>query len=391
MLNLDSTSRIQKRIITGKMKNKPLLFARFNEKEILLEKGRLLFSLLNAFSSAGYQISLFDNISRESLGKYGQFIYNLENFSLSSISPNNTRDLVYLFDKEDKTLGKLPWRKKLHVSFDIFSPYWFKNPIIMPFPIHPSHAISGLKDHLTILRSSEKNVGIFFSGDTKGYIRNRVRYPKAKLPRLEIVNSILDAMGKDVLHVEDLSLLNNQKDNSYIQKCVIVDTNKVWVDEKHWLGNLARANFFLSPPGIVMPMCHNIVEAMAVGAIPITNYPEWFDPPLTHMVDCIVFDEKDDLIEKLKVALSMAQPQVEMMRNNTIAYYQNHLDPDIFVHRIETCKDNEMTVLLITENNMAKKYSKLNKNSILIRGTTSAGNKAWFERLSKYLFRSSSS
>ncbi len=370
------------------MEKKLLVFARFKEQEILLEMGRILFSLLNAFSSSGYHITFSDNISRESLGKYGQLVYSLENFSLSSAPPNDTADSIYLFDKEDKAIGKLPWRKKVQIGFDIFSPYWFRTPIIMPYPIHPSHARSDLKDQLKSLRSSEKKVGIFFSGDTKGYIRNRVRYPKAKLPRLKIVNHILDGMGKDVLHAGTLSIFQNLKD-SYIRKCIIVDTNKIWVDDKYWLENLARANFFLSPPGIVMPMCHNIVEAMAVGAIPITNYPEWFDPPLTHMKDCIVFDEKDDLIEKLKAALRMDQSKIEKMRNNTIAYYKNHLDPYTFVNRIESCNHNRITVLLITENNMAKKFSRLNKNSILVRGTTSTSNKAWLEKLSDRIFHSS--
>jgi hypothetical protein len=372
------------------MSNKSHLFAQFQEEKILQESGRLLFSLLNVFSSNGYQISFYDNISREHFGKYGRLIHHLDNFSLSSAPPNNTENSIYLFDKEDKTIGRLPWHKKIRVSFDIFSPYWFRNPIIMPYPMHPSHATTDLEERLKLLRSSERNVGVFFSGDTKEYVRNRVRYPKPKLPRLEIINSILDRMGKNVLHIEDLSVLKNLNDSSCIQKCVIVDTNKVWVDEKDWLGIIARANYFLSPPGIVMPMCHNIVEAMAVGAIPITNYPEWFDPPLTHMKDCIVFDEKDDLIEKVKTALYMDQSQIERMRANTIAYYQNHLSPVTLVNRIESCDDNEITLLLITENNMARKYSKLNKNSILIRGTSSTINKAWFERLSNYLFHSSS-
>ena len=364
------------------------MFAQFQEEEILLEFGRLLFSLLSAFSSNGYQVTFFDNISSERLGKYGQLIYQLDNVSTSSAPPTSPEDTVYLFDKEDKESGKLPWHRKIQVNFDIFSPYWFKSPIVMPYPMHPSHSSTALDQHLAILRSSKKNVGVFFSGDTKGYVRNRVRYPKPKLPRLQIVNAILDGMGENVLHIEDLSVLENKNDSSCIQKCVIVDTNKVWVDDKHWLEIIARANFFLSPPGMVMPMCHNIVEAMAVGAIPITNYPEWFDPPLTHMKNCIVFDEKDDLLEKTKIALNMDQMQIEWMRNNTIAYYQNHLNPETFVNRIESCKEDEITVLLITEKYMAKKFSRLNKNSILIRGTASTSNKAWFERLSNHLFQS---
>jgi hypothetical protein len=45
------------------MSAKKLLFAKFLEEEILLEQGRLLFALLNTFSSEGYQVRLFNNLS----------------------------------------------------------------------------------------------------------------------------------------------------------------------------------------------------------------------------------------------------------------------------------------------------------------------------------------
>ena len=54
------------------MSTKKLLFAKFLEEEILLEQGRLLFALLNTFSSEGYQIRLFNNLPEDRLSKYGQ-------------------------------------------------------------------------------------------------------------------------------------------------------------------------------------------------------------------------------------------------------------------------------------------------------------------------------
>lgn len=53
---------------------------------------------------------------------------------------------------------------------------------------------------------------------------------------------------------------------------------------------LASADFFLCQPGEIMPQCHNIVEAMAVGTIPLTNYPDWLSPPLVDGREALVFD-----------------------------------------------------------------------------------------------------
>ncbi len=366
------------------MSSRRFLFAKFTEKEILGELGRPLYSLLYAFSSSGYQISLFDNISSKNLKKYGKLSCSLSNLSLTDAHPANTEDWIYLFDKEDKAFEECTWHKKVQVRFNIFSSYWLKNPIIMPYPVHPSHATADLGERLNKYRSSNKNMRIFFSGDTKGYTRNRVKHPKEKLPRLEIINTILERMHEDVLHVKEPSVLNNLLNTAYIRKCVIVDTNDIWVDKRNWLGMLASANFFLSPPGIVMPMCHNLIEAMSVGAIPITNYPEWLDPALTHMKDCIVFDDRNDLIEKLKLALEMDEKQIAKMRGNSLNYYNNYLSPDTFVHRIESRIDRKITVLLTTEKYMARKSRKLNRNSILLRGTMRDNEETWLKRISRH-------
>jgi hypothetical protein len=350
------------------MNNKRFLFARFQGTEILEEYGRNLYLLLNVFASSGYEIKVFNNLANRNLEKYGQLIYSLENLELTEAPPKCTDEWVYLFDKEDRATGRLAWYKKIQVRYDVFSTYRFRNPVIMPFSMHPAHVTQDLKRRLEDLRSRKSNMRIFFSGDTSGYTRNRIRYPKAKLPRLKIINTILDRMETEVLYVKDMSMLGGSQREKNIRKCVIVDTNETWVDERDWLGYLARADFFLSPPGIIMPMCHNVIEAMAVGSIPICNYPEWFTPDLTHMENCIAFDDQDDLIAKLKLALAMGEEEILRMRTNVLNYYETHLKPDTFLHRIESSKDKKVIVLIITEANMLRYSSKLKKSSVLMRG-----------------------
>ena len=367
------------------MNTERLLFVKFTEEDILLEQGRLLFSLLSAFSSAGYRISLFDNLPVDKLGKYAKPVFSLKNLTVTNSLPENIQHCTYLFDREDRALQKHPWYKKIMVRYDVFSPYWFRKPVIMPFPLHPLHNTPDLDKRLQDYRSARKNMKIFFSGDTKGYSQNRIQYPKAKLPRLAVINTILERMGDDVIQVSKPSDLSDLRDAPYVNKCVIVDTNKIWVDSKDWLGDLARADFFLSPPGIVMPMCHNLIEAMAVGTIPVTNYPEWFDPDLRHMENCIVFDNQEDLINKIQLAMHMDETQMAKIRMNVIDYYETHLKPGVVIHRLESSSASTTPLLMYLERNVARNFSKLNRNSILICGTTFAEEKEWIRNIPQRL------
>jgi glycosyltransferase involved in cell wall biosynthesis len=214
---------------------------------------------------------------------------------------------------------------------------------------------------------------IFFSGDSKGYTRSRVRYPHPKLPRQAILLTALERLGDDALRLRDPALLK-APDGAYLHQCVIADPDGVWIDAKDWLATLAQADFFLSPPGIVMPMCHNIVEAMAVGTIPITNYPEWFVPPLQDGHNCIVFDGHDDLIAKLRLAMNLSASDIARMKQHAIDYYEQHLRPEHFVRAIETRADRTLTLLLYTERNVARNAARLGRHSVLFRPP---GRPAW--------------
>src|SRR5258706_11319176 len=115
----------------------PGVFAKFRETEILGEMGRLLFSLLNAFSVSGYHIRLADNLPPAALDKYGRRACSLQHVTLTDATPSATGEMIYLFDEEDRTLGARAWRKKDQIRFDVFSPYWLKQPFTMPYPVHP--------------------------------------------------------------------------------------------------------------------------------------------------------------------------------------------------------------------------------------------------------------
>ena len=361
-----------------------VVFAKFTDDHILDEMGRLLYSILNIFMINGYQIKLFDNINFSELDKYGQLVPTMANLTLVDAVPDNSSHIFYLFDNEDKSCSSQHWKKKIQIKFDVFATYWITDPLIMPYPVHPLLSGADLPQRLQKLRENEKKVRIFFSGDTKGYTKNRIHFPNTKIPRLVVIETILEELGEKTIHIEDENTLNRLFAGDYINSCTIVDTGKMWVDPSDWLPNLSKTEFFICPPGYVMPMCHNVIEAMAVGSIPIINYPEWLNPTLKHMENCIVFDGKEDLIRKIESVLEMEPEKVSEMRLRVIDYYENHLSPGKFVGEIESRKENDITVLMITDENTKRNAQKLSDKSILISGKPVLPNSRWYNFLRSF-------
>lgn len=344
------------------------IYARFQGPEIFLEQGRLLFSLLHVFARAGYRIELHDWLGDAPLEKYGQMIHGLASLRLSQAPPADPGAWWYLYDRPQPELKRLSWRKRVQVRFDLFAPFWRANPIIIPFPMHPMQ--SGLTtEALDRLRECDRAMRVFFSGDTEHYRRVWIRYPRTKLPREPLVQAAVAGMGGDLVQVASASELAALLAGGPIRKCVFTASSQVRIEFADWLPTLARADFFLAPPGIVMPMCHNIIEAMALGTIPITNYPEWLDPPLRHGRECLVFDDETSLVERLRQALAMDAAQIAAMRAQVIDYFEQHLRPDRFVRRVEESSESVQSILMYTERNVAQHARRLGRTSILMQGT----------------------
>ena len=68
------------------------------------------------------------------------------------------------------------------------------------------------------------------------------------------------------------------------------------------------------------------------------------------------------------------------MRANVAAYYDAYMRPEVVVERIEARPERDITLLLHTELNMAQNSAKLNRNSVLMRGTESMGQLRWVGR-----------
>lgn len=359
------------------MKAPRKVFATFTSDEILRESGRLPFALLHPFVAAGFEVVVYDKL-RDRLTSYYKcaegelpqtagLSLSMKGVSYSGDIPDDCADSVYLFDDPLESAWHRPWRRRIRVRFDTFSPYRLRAPVIAPYSMHPAQAQLATQENLGALRRTPRRLRVLFAGDSNGYVRNRVRHPGPKLPRLEVLNTLRQRMLEDLICVSGAEDIDRLCRTGFANKFILSESGS-GIEPAQWLPTLATADFFLCPPGMVMPMCHNVVEAMAVGAIPLISYPEWFHPNLTNMTNCLVFDGEDDLVEKMRLALAMPDAQVARMRAGVIAYYERHLRPEVVVAAIEARTEREVTLLLHTELNMAKNAKKLSRNSILIKG-----------------------
>ena len=94
-----------------------------------------------------------------------------------------------------------------------------------------------------------------------------------------------------------------------------------------YLDLLTTMDFVLTPPGVIMPHSHNVVEGMSRGAIPIMPYSALMCPPLDPGVNCFAFSTLDELDEAVEAALSMPPARVIEMREAVLRYYYGILDP----------------------------------------------------------------
>lgn len=364
-----------------------IVYVKFQEPETYRENGRHIFAVLNAFIIDNYQVYLCGDVQRRLESIFGPSItdwpppaklaISLPDLKVVDSLPAGIEEGIYVFDTEDKSLKGRQWRKRLRIKFDLFSPYRLSKPIIMPYPVHPMHAKRVVGESLSELRATKRKVRILFAGDLEGYKRRWIGYPKEKLSRIDVISTIKECLGEPLRLANTAQELNEIMESEHTKKFVLVDNDGARISWDRWLDVIARADFFLCPPGIVMPMCHNIIEAMAIGTIPITSYPEWFSPKLVHMKNCVVFDGKNDLIEKVKMALAMSDDQRIEIRENAMKYYELNLKPQTFVKKVEARTESSLNILMYSEYNVAKKTAKLNGKSVLMLGEDAVGNWAW--------------
>ncbi len=127
---------------------------------------------------------------------------------------------------------------------------------------------------------------------------------------------------------------------------VLCETQHCRIPGERWLEAMSKGDFFLACPGVGMPLCHNLVEAMAAGAVPILQYSRYLTPELEDGVSCLAFHDADSLGKVVSRVLAMDREEIAGLRRGTKAYYDAHLAPGRFAAKLLQAGKGEARLLL---------------------------------------------
>jgi hypothetical protein len=127
---------------------------------------------------------------------------------------------------------------------------------------------------------------------------------------------------------------------------VLCETQHCKIPQERWLEALCKADFFLACPGVGMPLCHNLIEALAAGSIPILQYAAYLPQPLKDAVNCLAFKNPAELQEITAKVLTMGQEQIHTLRGNVQAYYNEFLAPGCFAEKLFSGPRSERALLI---------------------------------------------
>ena len=203
----------------------------------------------------------------------------------------------------------------------------------MPFSLFPKLYADGQDQRLAEQRTQARQWSIFFGGDAEP-----AKYSKPSIPRIYGKVSrpnMLDALRAALPSTQLADPKAQAEFDALLAQSfaglVIMNTRHCKVPPAAWLSTLAKARFFLACPGYRYPMSHNVIEALAVGSVPILEYPEQFYPALQNGVNCLTFNGVENLKDVAKRALAMPDDKWATMRDAAITYYEQHLAPQATV------------------------------------------------------------
>lgn len=200
-----------------------------------------------------------------------------------------------------------------------------------PYVMHPWVYALGRHRRVAAWRGGGRRHRLFFAGVVNDGYAERFDFPM--MPRPAVVECVRDTFGAEscvVTRRADLAALR-RTDRPIV--LILFGGDVTPMASGHFLGRaryarlLARSEFALCPPGVFMPHAHNLVEALAVGTVPVLNYAGFCRPPLTPGVDCLAFRTPADLVAAVRRALAAPPAEVRGMRQAAAALYDAHLSP----------------------------------------------------------------
>jgi len=238
-----------------------------------------------------------------------------------------------------------------------------KNSLVMPYYMYP-RVYNSFYKNINIKKKPNFNLRIFFSGSIvkDGYENFSWKKEPGKFPnRINIINKILKEFKNEIFLINSK---NDLKSNEITKKKIIFCLHDKMIKKTSYKLNfkqnfdlLTESCFNLSCPGVVMPLCHHLIEGIKVGSIPITNCEKLLLPSLDKKVS-LQYSSLDQLIEKFNEALTMDNDEILYMRKNILNYYNSNLSPKSFKNNfLNILSQKEKKIICCDDHRSVEKFT----------------------------------
>ena len=172
-------------------------------------------------------------------------------------------------------------------SIDEFK-YHLNDRFFFPILMHPKYMLlDSFEDEKQLITNCEKKIGILFIGNTADFYNNNLDTFHNRFglySRIETLNFFMNKFPEYVERPDsEDELLDMIKNGTLKRKIVIID--KFTVD-RNYMYLYSISLFHLWTVGVWQPYCHNQIESMSCGAIPLfQDFPYY--PGLINGINCI--------------------------------------------------------------------------------------------------------
>lgn len=297
------------------------------------EQGRRFHALVSLLSRGGYEISIVPRLSFFQSAHKGfkqSALANVRPFlEQTSLSDPSLFDLCISDSSCPHPLAQRTLQLVSNTSRPVDS-----DELPVPYSLYPKIWDNGEDKHFAKYRSTKRAWRLFFGGHcgreaytdmTYDRIKTVDRFTVLQMTQCHFADRVADIRSEEQLQVE----LSRENDSF-----VIINNDHFRTAPQHWLGMLARSEFFLAPPGSDYPISHNLIESLAVGTIPVLEYDSIMTPALQDGVNCIAYRGTEGLKEALHRVESMPMAEVAKLRNRVVEYYEQHLSPNAFCQKM---------------------------------------------------------
>ncbi len=263
-------------------------------------------------------------------------------------------------------------QRSLRVSDDYYGRSVGAGATFYPYVMHPWVYAHGQHRRVVALRRTPRRVRLFFSGVVNDGYRDRFDFPIMARPA--ILDYVRETFRSDACVVASRADLPALRRTDRPIVLILFRGDITPTASNHFLSRasyfrwLARAEFALCPPGVFMPHSHNLIEALAVGTIPVTNYPTFARPPLTDGQTCLAFATPDELGRAVRRTLTLPDPVIQAMRGAVTQTYDDDLSPAGFARHLAQVLDRpgpDDPLILNREFETARLWSRANPSVVI--------------------------